>query len=70
MKIKIIDVNYKPEEDVMTLNECGIEVGDIVDVIFKYNNGDVAARAIRDTEFVNVGNEVIIRKFEYEVVEK
>ncbi|GCG53727.1 hypothetical protein [Escherichia coli] len=64
MKIKIIDVDYVTDEELITLRECGIGVGDIVDVIFKYNNGDVAVRAIRDTEFVNVGNEVIIRKFE------
>lgn len=69
MKIKIIDVNYKPEEDVLTLEECGFEVGDVVEVSGKYKHGDLSIQAIRDTEFVNVGNEVSISKFEYEIVE-
>lgn len=69
MKIKIIDVNYKPEEDVPTLEECGFEVGDVVEVSGKYKHGDLSIQAIRDTEFVNVGNEVSISKFEYEIVE-
>lgn len=70
MKIKIIDVNYKPEEGVMTLEECGFEVGDVVEVSGKCNIGKLLIHAIRETEFVNVGNEVSISEFEYEVVEE
>lgn len=68
MKIKIVNVNYKPEEDVLTLEDCGFKVGDVVEVSGEYKNGDLSIQAMRDTEFVNVGNEVSIRKFEYEVV--
>lgn len=70
MKIEIIDVNYKPEEDVMTLEECGFKVGDVVEVSGDYKNGDLSIQAIRDTEFVNVGNEVSISEHEYKVIEE
>lgn len=70
MKIKIIDICYRPEVDVLNLKECGFEVGDVVEVSGKYNNGDLSIKVIRETEFVNVGNEVSISEFEYEVVEE
>ncbi len=70
MKIKIVDVNYKPEEDVLTLEDCGFNVGDVVKVSGEYIKGVLSIQTIRDTEFVNVGNEVSISKFEYEVVEE
>lgn len=70
MKIKIINVKYKPEEDVLTLEDCGFNVGDVVEVSGKYKHGDLSIQAIRDTEFVSIGNEVSICEFEYEVVEE
>lgn len=70
MKIEIIDVNYKPEEDAMTLEECGFKVGDVVEVSGEYNNGDLSIQAIRKTMFVNIGNEVSISEHEYKVIEE
>lgn len=70
MKIEIIDVNYKPEEDVLTLEECGFKVGDVVEVSGEYNDGDLSIQAIRETEFVNVGNEISISEHEYKVIEE
>lgn len=69
MKIEIIDVNYKPEEDAMTLEECGFKVGDVVEVSGEYNNGDLSIQVIRKTMFVNIGNEVSISEHEYKVIE-
>ena len=70
MKIEIIDVNYTPEEDVMTLEECGFKVGDVVEVTGEYNCGDLSIQAIRETKFVNIGNEVSISEHEYKVIEE
>lgn len=70
MKIKIIDVHYITDDESITLRECGFEVGDVVDVSGKYNNGELSIQAIRETEFVNIGNEVSISEFEYEVVDQ
>lgn len=70
MKIEIIDVNYNPQEDVLTLEECGFKVGDIVEVSGEYKDGDLSVQAIRNTEFVNIGNEVSIGEHEYKVIEE
>lgn len=70
MKIEIIDVNYNPQEDVLTLEECGFKVGDIVEVSGEYKDGDLSIQAIRNTDFVNIGNEVSINEHEYKVVEE
>ena len=70
MKIEVIDVNYKPEEGVMTLEECGFKVGDVVEVSGKYKHGDLSIQAIRETELVSIGNEVSISEHEYKVIEE
>ncbi|HBA6424252.1 TPA: hypothetical protein J2F85_003423 [Escherichia coli] len=70
MKIEIIDVDYRPEVDVLTLGECGFEVGDVVEVSGHYVDGNLLIQAIRGNEFVSVGNEVSASEHEYKVVEE
>lgn len=70
MKIEIIDVDYRPEVDGLTLGDCGFEVGDVVEVSGEYKNGNLSIQTIRDTEFVNIGNEVSISKHEYKAVKE
>lgn len=70
MKIEIIDVCYKPEADALTLEECGFKVGDVIEVSGKYKDGDLSTQAIRETEFVRVGNEISISEHEYKVIEE
>lgn len=69
MKIKIIDICYRPEVDVLNLKECGFKVGDVIEVSGEYKGGNMSIQAIRGTEFVSVGNEISISENEYEVVE-
>lgn len=69
MKIEIIDVDYVTDDDALTLEECGFKVGDVVEVSGEYNDGDLSIQVIRDTEFVNIGNEISISEHEYKVVE-
>lgn len=68
MKIEIIDVDYKAEADILTLRECGFQVGDVVEVSGLYKGGERSIQAIRETEHVNVGDEISISKHEYKKV--
>lgn len=70
MKIEIIDVDYVTDDDALTLEECGFKVFDVVEVSGEYNDGDLSIQVIRDTEFVNIGNEISISEHEYKVVEE
>ncbi|WKV16876.1 hypothetical protein [Escherichia phage PH1062] len=70
MKIEIIDVNYITDDDALTLEDCGFKVGDVVEVSGKYKDGDLSIQAIRETEFVHVGNEISISENEYKVIEE
>lgn len=69
MKIEIIDVNYVTDDDALTLEDCGFKVGDVIEVSGKYKDGDLSIQAIRETEFVHVGNEISISENEYKVIE-
>ena len=70
MKIEIIDVNYVTDDDSLTLEDCGFKVGDVIEVSGKYRDGDLSIQAIRETEFVHVGNDISISEHEYKVIEE
>lgn len=70
MKIEIIDVNYVTDDDALTLEECGFKVGDVVEVSGNYKDGSLSIQVIRETNFVNIGNEVSISEHEYKVIEE
>lgn len=70
MKIEIIDVDYITDDDALTLEDCGFKVGDVIEVSGKYKDGDHSIQAIRETEFVHVGNEISISEHEYKVIEE
>ncbi|QXV81903.1 hypothetical protein bas03_0076 [Escherichia phage JulesPiccard] len=70
MKIEIIDVDYQVDQEIPTLRDCGFRVGDIVEVIGYYDDGDISIPAIRETEFANIGDEISICEHEYRGVEK
>ncbi|WVX93066.1 hypothetical protein [Escherichia phage BUCT-XGG-1] len=70
MKIEIIDVNYVTDDYALTLEDCGFKVGDVIEVSGKYKDGDLSIKAIRETEFVHVGNEISISENEYKVIEE
>lgn len=70
MKIEIIDVDYQADTEVLTLRDCGFQVGDVVEVSGHYLDGDLSIQAIRETELVKVGNEISISEHEYKVIEE
>lgn len=69
-KIEIINVNYLADDDELTLEACGFKVGDVVEVSGLYKGGDISIQAIRETDFVKVGDEISISKREYKVIEE
>lgn len=69
MKIKIIEIDIGDGDD-MSLTDCGFQVGDIVEVSGHYKDGSLSVQAIRNTNFVSVGNEISLQEGEYEVVEE
>lgn len=69
MKVKIIEVDHI-EVDELSLADCGFKVGDVVEVSGQYKDGNLSVKAIRETNFVSVGNEVSIQEGEYEVIEE
>ncbi|UGL62479.1 putative methyltransferase type 11 protein [Escherichia phage JLBYU41] len=72
MKIKIIDVNNAISGDELTLEECGIEVGDVFEVTGQYRDGTLSIQAPRDTDdgCIKAGDELSVNEGEYEVVEE
>lgn len=69
MKIKITEVDHIEGDD-LSLAECGFQVGDVVCVFAQYKGGSLSVQAIRDTQFVSIGNEISIKEGEYEVIEE
>lgn len=69
MRVKIIEVDIA-DGDELSLEDCGFQVGDIVDVSRKYKDGSLSVQAIRDTDFVSAGKEISLQEGEYEVIEE
>lgn len=69
MKVKIINVDCTECQE-LTLAECGFKAGDVIEVSGQYKDGSLSVQAIRNTEFVSIGNEISIQEGEYEVIEE
>ncbi|ATI17060.1 methyltransferase type 11 [Escherichia phage IMM-001] len=69
MKVKIIEVGIAVDDE-LSLADCGFQVGDVVEVSGQYKDGNLSVKAIRETNFVSIGNEVSIQEGEYEVIEE
>lgn len=70
MKIEIIDVDYKTGADLLALRECGLQVGDVVEVAGEYPSGRIYVKAIREAAAVSIGNAIGLREGEYKVIEE
>lgn len=70
MKIKITKVDIDRNDGSITLAECGFQVGDVVEVDGKFNNGDLCVLAIRNTEHIQIGDNISVTMEECEVVEE
>ncbi|GCG54445.1 hypothetical protein BvCmsC16A_04172 [Escherichia coli] len=70
MKIEIIDVDYKTDVELLTLRECGFQVGDVLEVAGEYPSGRIYVKAIRTTGVVSIGDAVGVQASEYKVAEE
>ena len=68
MKIKIVDVSNAISGDELTLEQCGIEVGDVFEVTGHYRDGTLSIQAPRDTDdgCVKAGDALSGNEGEYE----
>lgn len=69
MKIRITNVDMTNGDGSVTLAECGMVVGDILEVDGYFGDGSYCVVAIRGTEYVKVGDNISVNENECEVVE-
>lgn len=74
MKIRIINIENTSQFDIdeLSLEQCGIKVGDVFEVTGEYKDGSLSIQAPRDTEdgYIKSGDELSVNEGEYEVVEE
>lgn len=74
MKIRIINIeSISPfDTDELSLDQCGIEVGDVFEVTGQYRDGTLSIQAPRDTDdgCIKAGDELSVNEGEYEVIEE
>lgn len=70
MKIKITKIDTLNGDDSITLEECGLKIGDVLEVKGRFNDGDYCVRAQRNSESIDAGDYISVSKDECEVVEE
>ena len=69
MKIRITRVDIDRDGGILTLEQCGFKVGDIVDVDGFLCDGSYCVLAIRNTEEIRIGDNVSVSDDECEVLD-
>ena len=70
MKIKITKIDTLNGDDSITLEECGLKIGDVLEVKGHFNDGDYCVVAPRNGESIDAGDYISVSKDECEVVEE
>ena len=70
MKIKITKIDTLNGDNSITLEECGLKIGDVLEVKGRFNDGDYCVRAPRNSESIDAGDYISVSKDECEVVEE
>lgn len=74
MKIRITNIESTSPFDIdeLSLEQCGIKIGDVLEVTGQYKDGILSIQAPRDTEdgCIKAGDELSVNEGEYEVVEE
>ena len=70
MKIKITKVDTINGDGSISLEQCGFKIGDVVEIDGHFSNGDFCVLAIRNTEYIQIGDNVSVTTEECEVVEE
>lgn len=69
MKIRITRVDIDRDGGILSLEQCGFKVGDIVDVDGFFHDGSYCVLAIRNAEEVGVGDKISVSDDECEVLD-
>ena len=70
MKIRITKIDTTYCDDSLTLEECGLKIGDVLEVDGHFNDGSYCVIAPRNSEFIQAGDSISVNKDECEVVEE
>ena len=70
MKIKITKIDTLNGDGSITLEQCGLKVGDLLEVADHFNAGSYCVIAPRNSEFIEAGDNISVSKDECEVVEE
>lgn len=70
MKIRITKIEDTYYNDSLTLEECGLKIGDVLEVDGHFNDGSYCVIAPRNSMFIQAGDNISVNKDECEVVEE
>lgn len=70
MRIKITKIDTINGDGSITLEQCGLRIGDLLEVDGHFSDGSYCVIAPRNSEFIRAGDNISVSKDECEVVEK
>ena len=70
MKISITKIDTINGDGSITLEECGLKIGDVLEVDGHFNDGSYCVIATRNSGFIYAGDNISVNKDECEVVEE
>ena len=70
MKIKITKIDTLDGEDSITLEECGLKIGDVLEADYYLDDDSYCVIAPRNSGFIKAGDNISVSKDECEVVEE
>lgn len=70
MKIRITKIDTINGDGSITLEECGLKIGDVLEVDGNFNDGSYCVIAPRNSGFIYAGDNISVNKDECEVVEE
>lgn len=70
MRIRITKIDTINGDGSITLEQCGLKIGDLLEVDGHFSDGSYCVIAPRDSEFIKAGDNISVNHDECEVVEK
>lgn len=70
MRIRITTIDTINGDGSITLEQCGLKIGDLLEVDGHFCDGSYCVIAPRDSEFIKAGDNISVNPDECEVVEK
>ena len=70
MKIRITKIDTINGDGSITLEECGLKIGDVLEVDGHFSDGSYCVIAPRNSGLIQAGDNISVNKDECEVVEE